>query len=150
MCSLVLEGWGCGGWALVGDLSKNPDTIMDLFIYLGFYFAFNTVQVISRRVVGRAEETSTYSSSEFCTVNCRPIERNYQVSHLRTCRELNPGLRGGRRECYHSATVAPIHPLGNPFEPKTQPRQKSQIWDPDSALSLAQFEAFHETGPWIF
>ena len=33
------------------------------FIYLGFYVAFNTVQVISRRVVGRAEETSTYSSS---------------------------------------------------------------------------------------
>ena len=32
------------------------------FFYLGFYVAFNTVQVISRRVVGRAEETSTYSS----------------------------------------------------------------------------------------
>ena len=30
-----------------------------LFIYLGFYVAFNTVQVISRRAVGRAEETST-------------------------------------------------------------------------------------------
>ena len=29
------------------------------FIYLGFYVALNTVQVISRRVVGRAEETST-------------------------------------------------------------------------------------------
>ena len=27
--------------------------------YLGFYVAFNTVQVISLRVVGRAEETST-------------------------------------------------------------------------------------------
>ena len=27
-----------------------------LFVYLGFYVAFNTVQVISRRVVGRAEE----------------------------------------------------------------------------------------------
>ena len=43
-----------------------------LFIYLGFYVAFNTVQVISRREVGRAEETSTYSSLEFCTVNCQP------------------------------------------------------------------------------
>ena len=30
-----------------------------LFIYLGLYVAFNTVQVISRWVVGRAEETST-------------------------------------------------------------------------------------------
>ena len=41
-----------------------------LFIYLWFYVAFNTVQVISGRVVGRAEETSTYSWSRFCTVNC--------------------------------------------------------------------------------
>ena len=29
------------------------------FVYLGFYVAFNTVQVTSRRVGGRAEETST-------------------------------------------------------------------------------------------
>ena len=32
---------------------------------------------------------------------------------LEDCRELNPGLRGGRRECYHSATVAPSD-LGQP------------------------------------
>ena len=81
---------------------------LDLFIYLGFYVTFNTVQVISQRVVGRAEETSTYSSSGFCTVNCRPTACNYQLSHLRPCREPNPGLRGGRRECYHSATMAPL------------------------------------------
>ena len=79
-----------------------------LFIYLGFYVAFNTLQVISRRVVGRAEETSTYSLLGFCTVNCRPTVSNYQLSHLRPCREPKPGLRGGRRECYHSATVAPV------------------------------------------
>ena len=54
-----------------------------VFIYLGFYVAFNTVQVISRQVVGRAEETSTYSSLRFCTVNCRPTASNYQLSHLR-------------------------------------------------------------------
>ena len=54
-----------------------------VFIYLGFYVAFNTVQVISRRVVGRAEETSTYSSLGFSTVNCRPTASNYQLSHLR-------------------------------------------------------------------
>ena len=75
--------------------------------YLGFYVAFNTVQIISRRVVGRAEETSIYSLLGFCTVNCRPTANNYQLSHLRPCRESNPGLRGGRRVCYHSATVAP-------------------------------------------
>ena len=84
-----------------------------LFIYLGFYIAFNTVRVISRRVVGRAEETSTYSSSEFCTVNCQPTASNYQLSHLRPCREPNPGLRGGRRECNHSATVAPMESLNS-------------------------------------
>ena len=77
------------------------------FVYLGFYVAFNTVQVISRRVVGRAEETSTYSSLGFCTVNCRPTASNYQLSHLRPWRGSNPGRRGGRQECYHSATVAP-------------------------------------------
>ena len=58
-------------------------TVLDIFVYLGFYIAFNTVQVISRRVVGRAEETSTYSSLGFCTVNCRPTASNYQLSHLR-------------------------------------------------------------------
>ena len=81
---------------------------VDLFIYLGFYVAFNTVQVIARRVVGRAEETSTCSSLGFCTVNCRPTASNYQLSHLRLLRGSNPGLRGGRQECYHSATVAPL------------------------------------------
>ena len=55
----------------------------DLFVYLQFYVAFNTAQVISQRVVGRAEETSTYSSLGFCTVNCRPTASNYQLSHLR-------------------------------------------------------------------
>ena len=34
-------------------------SLLYLFIYLGFYVAFNTVQVISRWVVGRAEETGT-------------------------------------------------------------------------------------------
>ena len=84
-----------------------------LFVYLfGVYIAFNTVQVISRRVVGRAEETSTYSSSGFCAVNCRPMASNYQLSHLRSSQEPNPSLRGGRRECCHSATVASKAGLG--------------------------------------
>ena len=78
-----------------------------IFIYLGFYIAFNTVQVISRRAVGRVEETSIYSWSRFCTVNCRSMASNYQLSHLGLCRETNPGLRRGRQECYHSAIVAP-------------------------------------------
>ena len=88
-------------------ISNNVNVKPHLFIYLGFYVAFNTVQVVSRWVVGRAEETSTYSSLGFCTVNCRPTASNYQLFHLRPCREPNSGLRGGRRECYHSATMAP-------------------------------------------
>ena len=41
--------------------NENFDRPFDVcrFVYLGFNVAFNTVQVISRRVVGRAEETST-------------------------------------------------------------------------------------------
>ena len=87
---------------LIGSHSFHVDLLLVLpvFIYLGFYVAFNTVQVISRRVVGRAEETSTYSLLGFCTVNCRPTVSNYQLSHLRPCRESNPGLRGEKRECY--------------------------------------------------
>ena len=48
-----------------------------LFVYLGFYVAFNTVQVISRRVVGRAEEISTYSSSGFCTADQRQATTSF-------------------------------------------------------------------------
>ena len=82
--------------------------LMSLFIYLEFYVVFKTVQFISQRVDGRAEETSTYTSSGFCTVNCRPKASNHQLSHLRPCREQNPGLRGESRKCYHSFTVAPV------------------------------------------
>ena len=67
----------------VKDIKVKGVLYIYVFIYLGFYIAFNTVQVISRRVVRRAEETSTYSSLGFCTVNCRPTASNYQLSHLR-------------------------------------------------------------------
>ena len=57
--------------SVIRDFTRNGSRFQSkVFIYLGFYVAFNTVQVISRRVVGRAEETSTYSSTGFCTVNC--------------------------------------------------------------------------------
>ena len=32
-------------------------------------------------------------------VNCRATASNYQLSHLRSGRELNPGHRGGEGEC---------------------------------------------------
>ena len=61
--------------------------------------------------MGKPEETSTYSLLGFCTVNCRPTASNNQLSHLRPCWKLNPCLRGGRGECYHSAIVAPVTEL---------------------------------------
>ena len=100
-------------WFLNLLFGKGPTqsniTLLNLFYLFiwGFYVAFNTVQVISRWVVGRAEDTSTYSLLGLCTVNCRPMASNYQLSHLRPSWGSNPGLRGGRRECYHSATMAP-------------------------------------------
>ena len=44
-----------------GSAFGRPSVLVSIYLYsyLGFYVAFNTVQVISRRVVGRAEETST-------------------------------------------------------------------------------------------
>ena len=93
---------------LYNNIKVMVRSFIHLFIYLGFYIAFNTVQVISRWVVGRAEETNTYSWSMFCTVNCQPVTSNYQLSHLRSGQEPKSDLRDGRRECYHSAgTVAP-------------------------------------------
>ena len=74
----------------IGEAVQLALSLFYLFIYLGFYIAFNTVQVISRRVVGRAEETSTYSLLGFCTVNCRPTASNYQLSHLRPSQGSNP------------------------------------------------------------
>ena len=93
---------------------QNHSNSICLF-YLEFYVTFNTVQVISRRVVGRAEETSTYSSLGFCTVNCRPTASNYQLSHFRPCRESNPGLTG------ESVTTLPPWP---PFQFKDHSKKK--------------------------
>ena len=84
LISYKLTMWNCRvPPGLPAVLQLRGYVYLFLFIYLGFYVAFNTVQVISRRVVGRAEETSTYSSLGFCTVNCRPTASNYQLSHLR-------------------------------------------------------------------
>ena len=75
--------------------NKNK-TLLSPFIYLGFYVTVNTVQVLW------AEETSW---SKFCTVNCQPSVSNYQLSHIRS-RVWTADVRGGRRVCYHSATLA--------------------------------------------
>ena len=79
--------------ATEGDVLTHTAT--DLFIYLEFYVAFNTVQVISRWVVGRAEETSKYSLLGFCIVNCRPTASNYHLSHLRPGGDRTPASEVG-------------------------------------------------------
>ena len=43
----------------------------------------------------------------YCKLPTDEKASNYQLSHSRSGRELNSDLRGGRRECYHSATVSP-------------------------------------------
>ena len=54
------------GHKVVCRRHRNGSLRLCLFIYLGFYVAFNTVQVISRRVVGRAEETIEFARVVYC------------------------------------------------------------------------------------
>ena len=61
-----------GNKCIVFELrTKTNRNKVTIFIYLGFYVTINTVQVILRWVVGKAEETSTYSLSGICNVNCQ-------------------------------------------------------------------------------
>ena len=59
-----------------------------------------------------------------CTVNCRPTASKYQLSHC---------LRGGRRECYHSATVAVARPQ---HLHRSLPRGSSLINDNHSIIPV--------------
>ena len=100
---LVSQCWGLGFWiggyhAVRGNSSNFLDHTKDLGVL--------------HRCQHCTGHITTYSSSGFRTVNCRPAASNYQLSHLRPCQEPNPGLRVGRRECNHSATVAPTKDLG--------------------------------------
>ena len=73
-----------------------------VLLLLGAKFHGTTGSWKSRR------NQKTYSWSMFCAVNCWPRASNFQVSHLMWGQEPNSDLKGGRRECYHSATVAPL------------------------------------------
>ena len=63
---------------------------------------------ISRQVVLWADETSTYSWSRSCTVNCRPFVRNFHLSRT-GFRVQTADLRGRGQVCYHCATMAPSY-----------------------------------------
>ena len=55
--------------------------------------------------------------------------------YLRSGQDLNSNLRGGRRECYHSATVAPcVDEEGNGFDPTV--KRVSNHGNPDDYSSL--------------
>ena len=130
-----------------------PKSTLTLFIYLfgvhKVYFAFNTVQVISRQVVGRAEETSTYSWPRFCTVNCRPTASNYQLSHLRPYRTPASEVGGERVTTLPpELTVTNIHDIKTSyrlvvdtkatyFSPSSRClSQTGTCWCPSSHISL--------------
>ena len=93
------------------SLKKLHPLVKTLYLFIWGFTSLSTLQVISRRVFGKAEETSTYSSLGFCTVNCRPTASNYQLSHLRPCRGSNPGLRGGSKDAIDRQTCRASGPF---------------------------------------
>ena len=78
----------CLGSMRSGWFDTTQKTIC-LSIYLGFYVAFNTKQVISQLVVLWAQDTSTYSWSRLCTVNWLPIMGKKLPSFQNRVRGLN-------------------------------------------------------------
>ena len=73
------------------------------FIYLFgvlHHFKHCTGHIMPDSRKGRGNQYIQLVKVLYCTVHCRPMASNYQLSHLRPCREPNPSLRGGRRECY--------------------------------------------------
>ena len=97
-------------------------------------------------VVLWAEETGIYSWPRFCTVNCLPTASNYKLSHLKSGLAPNPDLRGGKRECYHSATMAPPPPILNlkGFSPQLSEflNLKKTFWSPYSPNINGVFTTF--------
>ena len=91
---------------LEADCSHSLATsLKHLIIYLGSKVAFSTVLIISLQVVLWAEETSTYSWSRFCTVNCQLSVSNYQLSHVGPRFELQTSEVGD-----NCVTTAPLWP----------------------------------------
>ena len=83
---------------------------MDLFIYLGFYVAFNTVQVISVISSGSWKGTGNQYIQFVRVLYCKLLTngKHLPAFPLEAMMGSNPGLRGGRQEGYHSSTVAPV------------------------------------------
>ena len=66
------------------DKYRETHYLFYIFVCLLFYVKPSTsVLVILLRVIGRAEETSTYSCLRFCTINSLPVASNYYLSDYR-------------------------------------------------------------------
>ena len=90
------------------ESSFDSDTALNaVFIYLfGVLRRFQhcTGHITTGSWNGRGNQYIQFVRVLYCKLS---TASNYQLSHLRPCQGSNPGLRGERRECYHSATVAP-------------------------------------------
>ena len=128
---------GCGIPPLL-----SPSINVNLFIHLGINITFNTVHVISRRVVLWAKETSTYSWSRFCTDHCRSQVRNCHLSHI-WFGVWAADLRGGIWVCYHA-----LHHHGPSRNIKSQLFLKGISTHLSFILHLRGVDIF--SFPWMF
>ena len=79
---------------------------MDLFIW-GFLRCFQhcTGHITTGSWKGRGNQYIEFARVVYCKLPTNG--KQLPAFPLEPVRGSNPGLRGGRRECYHSATVAP-------------------------------------------
>ena len=125
------------------------------FINLGFHITFRTVQVTSGLVVLWAEDTSMYSWSRFCTVNCRPSVSNYQLSHIRSW-VWTADFRGGKWVYYQCGPLEytwnkAVHPTLNKSMRKNKLIIMKKIWTITQELvSTRKAQASTRTICWKF
>ena len=79
---------------------------VNLFIYLGFNAAFNTGHITMGSWKGRGNQYIEFARVVYCKLPTNG--KQLPAFPLEPMRGSNPGLRGGRRECYQSATMAPV------------------------------------------
>ena len=90
---------------LVGENKKNK--VPHVFI-LGFMSLFNTVQVTTGSWKGRGNQYIQFVRVLYCKLPTN--SKQLPAFPLEATLGPNHSLRGGRRECYHSVTVAPGTP----------------------------------------
>ena len=95
-------------WYCLRYLLRTHSCKRDLF---PFIWGFMSLSILYSHITmsswkGRGNQYIQLVNVLYCKLPTNGTE--LPVFHLRPCQEPNPGLRGGRRECYHSATVAPV------------------------------------------